>query len=83
MVGAHVKWTNCNHEGWAGPGIGRVIAFESNRLGFGEARSRRQAPHGPACHVKLDHNGLSVWVEPDELDEVAAEAADEATEVSQ
>lgn len=65
MMGEHVRWINANPDSWAGPGIGKVIDTQDKRAFFGPKKRNL----GPAALVKLDHNGLTVWCGPDELEQ--------------
>jgi hypothetical protein len=65
-----VRWMSANPDGWAGPGVGRVIAFDDSRRGFGN-----KGRPGPAFCIKLDHNQLEEWVYPHELEKLEEEAA--------
>lgn len=82
MIGMKMQWAGySNPDGWAGKGIGHIVGFESARQGFGdhqEAARRKRIPQGPAACLKLDHNGLTVWVDPEELEEIADDPDDVA-----
>lgn len=68
--GTRVRWLHSrigsDDPGWAGPGIGIITDFESARRGFGPDFGTGSP--GPAFQIKLDHNGLSEWVGPDQIE---------------
>lgn len=60
-----VRWTRCG-DGWGAPGIGRVVQVDTNRMHFGP----KMGTPGPALLLRLDHNGLTQWVSPNEIESV-------------
>jgi hypothetical protein len=64
MIGEHVKWKGSNPDTWSGPGIGKVVDFQTKRAFFGP--DKRQV--GPAVLVKLYHNEMTVWCGIDEVE---------------
>lgn len=69
---AKVRWLGANRGGWAGPGVGQILAFEPERLLFpdGKPATRKTNATGPAYLVKLDHNGMTVWCAAREVEAV-------------
>jgi len=59
-----VRWLGANPEGWAGPGIGKLVDFEKARPYFplGTPGTKDEPPKGPAYEIKLEHNRLRQWV---------------------
>jgi len=58
-----VRWTKCG-EGWGFPGVGRVLQMDPKRMHFGP----KMGTPGPALLLQLDHNGLTQWLSPGEVE---------------
>lgn len=78
-LGSRVKWLAGNPEGWAGPGIGRIISYDPNRVWFEGNKVPPGSPsRGPAVEIELEHNHLRQWVSPIELEEIPEKEEHEA-----
>jgi hypothetical protein len=77
-VGDRVRWTQ-GHEGtWGWPGLAKIVSYDPNRKYFeGNRVPKGEVCHGPACQIVLEHNSLSAWVSPLELDEIQESENDE------
>lgn len=65
-IGDKAIWTGANPKGWAGNGACQILDAEWKRPFFpGEVVDG--VPRGPAVCIQMDHNGLTCWVEPGEL----------------
>lgn len=71
MSGDRVRWNHSrlgtHDQGWAGPGIARVLQIDPSRAGFGE-RGRKGVPPGPAVLIELEHNGVKQWLRASEVE---------------
>lgn len=74
---ARVRWIGANPDGWAGPGIARIVAFDPRRAHFpgGTKGTKDEPKRGPAYEIKLEHNGLRQWVSVIEVEPVDEEQA--------
>ena len=58
-----VKWSGAKPGTWSGEGIARVTKMDAKRMHFGP----KMGQPGPALELTLVHNGMTVWVKPDEV----------------
>jgi hypothetical protein len=58
------RWTKANPDGWGGDGIGTVMQLDRSRRGFGA----KGGDPGPALLFQLAHNGLTVWLRPEDVE---------------
>lgn len=72
-----VQWMHSRvgsaQQGWAGPGLARVINVQEQRPFFGPPLASGNP--GPAVEIQLLHNDMKAWVDPAELVELEASGA--------